>query len=464
MKGLTSRARKRLLDFFEEGVPISQIHGCFSAEVDGFDNLRFTVKDLAHEVYKARRLKMLGGDSRTLMTYMKKMQEGNDNFFHSIRLDPEGRLKDVIWVDGRSRAAYEEFGDVVCFDATYLTNKWIFQEWLLAMNNKAPAAILTDQAAAMRKPLEEFENDWTKFITDNNLNDNEWLSTLYSERHMWVPAYLRDYFWAGMKTTQRVESINSFFDGYVNLKTKLFEFPIKYAKAMHKRVCDETTADANCAKYVRRLVTGFKVEKFFQRMYTDTKFQEVQNECTRMMYCYCKESKIIDGNIIEYDVEDRVWIVPEGKSEEVITDRRRVFKATFNKDNLEVECQCRKFVTHGIMCKHMIQILDKNQVVEVPEQYVLRRWRKDILRKHKRVAVSYHNPNKYAAVKRYNKLMTEFEEICDVAAMVDEEAVSLVRNALLNIRSQVLQCRQKKAAESITLSLPDDGTDQNMET
>ncbi|XP_021762983.1 protein FAR1-RELATED SEQUENCE 8-like [Chenopodium quinoa] len=169
VKGITSRVKRRLIDFFEEGVPISQIHGCFATEVKGLDNLQFTVKDLSHVVYKARRLKMVGGDASTLMSYFRKMQEGNNNFFHSERLDPDGRLKDVIWVDGRSRAAYEEFGDVVCFDATYLTNsyelpfvnfvgvnhhgqtillgcalvshedcdtfRWIFEQWLLCMNN-----------------------------------------------------------------------------------------------------------------------------------------------------------------------------------------------------------------------------------------------------------------------------------------------------------------------------------------
>ncbi|XP_021776315.1 protein FAR1-RELATED SEQUENCE 6-like [Chenopodium quinoa] len=307
--------------------------------------------------------------------------------------------------------------------------------------------------------VQEFEKDWAELINEYNLESNDWLSNLYTERHMWVPAYMRDYFWAGMKITQRVESINSFFDGFVIRNTKLFEFPIKYAKAMEKHVRDETAADANCAKYVRRLVTGFKVEKYFQSLYTDTKFQEVQNECTQMMYCYYKESKMLDENTIEYDVDDRVWIVPEGKSEEVITNCRRYFTATFNKETMEVECQCRKFVTHGIMCKHMMQILDKHHVVEIPEKYVLRRWRKDILSKHTRVAVSYHDPNKYAAVKRYNKLMAEFEELCDTAAMVNDDAVTMVSKSLMHIRNEVQECRLRKAAESIPISFPDEATD-----
>ncbi|XP_028065018.1 uncharacterized protein LOC114268099 [Camellia sinensis] len=34
------------------------------------------------------------------------------------------RLRNLFWADAMSRAAYEEFGDVVSFDTTYLTNKY----------------------------------------------------------------------------------------------------------------------------------------------------------------------------------------------------------------------------------------------------------------------------------------------------------------------------------------------------
>ncbi|XP_021747121.1 protein FAR-RED IMPAIRED RESPONSE 1-like [Chenopodium quinoa] len=358
MKNFNSRARKRLENYFNLGVPVSQIHGCFRTEMGGSDPLSYTVKDLQHEVYRIRRLKMEGGDSAAMMTYFQEMQAANHDFFHSQRLDAEGRLKDVLWVDARSRASYEEFGDVLCFDATYLTNpydlpfvnfvgvnhhgqsillgsalvshedcdtyRWVFQQWLHCMNNTPPKAILTDQAASMRKPLEEvmptsrhrwciwhimrkiseklgkceryqylkvemkkvvyesftvmeFENKWNAFIVEYKLQNNDWLCDLYLERHMWVPAFMINYFWAGMKTTQRVESINSFFDGFLTRNTKLCEFPQKYAAAMDKRVGDETDADAKCSKYIRRLVSGFTVEDVFQKIYTDTKFQKVQN-------------------------------------------------------------------------------------------------------------------------------------------------------------------------------------------
>lgn len=58
-------------------------------------------------------------------------------------------------------------------------------------------------------------------IVEFNLYKNQWLGVLYDERHRWVPVYVKDIFWAGMSTTQRNESMNVFFDGYINPKTTL---------------------------------------------------------------------------------------------------------------------------------------------------------------------------------------------------------------------------------------------------
>jgi hypothetical protein len=52
------------------------------------------------------------------------MQSINDDFYFAIDFDDDGRLKNVFWADARSRTAYEDFGDVVTFDTTYLTNKY----------------------------------------------------------------------------------------------------------------------------------------------------------------------------------------------------------------------------------------------------------------------------------------------------------------------------------------------------
>ncbi|XP_021739064.1 protein FAR1-RELATED SEQUENCE 6-like isoform X2 [Chenopodium quinoa] len=302
--------------------------------------------------------------------------------------------------------------------------------------------------------VDEFESRWLEFMKKYGLEENEWLCDLFEERHMWIPAYMKEYFWAGMKTTQRVESINSFFDGFVNRKTKLYEFPKKYSKAMTSKVTDETEADAKSTKYVWRLVSGFKVEKVYQKLYADAKFQEIKKELSRMMYCYGREERVIDEHNVHYYLEDRVWIVPEGRSEEVITDRRRIYCVRFNRVTNEVSCDYCKFETFGIFCKHCIRVLDQNLVFKIPYKYILDRWRKDVVRKHTRVKVAYHDPSDTAEVKRFNKIMSEFEPICDEASAVDEDTVQMVLASLLKLRIEVKERRKKFIAQNGVQLLP----------
>jgi len=60
--------------------------------------------------------------------------------------------------------------------------------------------------------IDDFEEKWCSFIEKFEHQQNHWLTGLYNERHRWVPTLLRKYFWAGMSTTQRSESIHAFFD------------------------------------------------------------------------------------------------------------------------------------------------------------------------------------------------------------------------------------------------------------
>ena len=43
-------------------------------------------------------------------------------------------------------------------------------------------------------------------------------------------------FYVGMSTTQRSESINAFFDGYVNSKITLKQFVEKHKKAIENKI------------------------------------------------------------------------------------------------------------------------------------------------------------------------------------------------------------------------------------
>ncbi|XP_042950255.1 protein FAR1-RELATED SEQUENCE 5-like [Carya illinoinensis] len=110
-------------------------------------------------------------------------------FVYSIQVDENGCIGSCFWADARSRAAYQYFGDVVTFDATYLTNLykmpfvpffgvnhhhqtiifdcallvnetgesyvWLLRTWQEAMLGRAPSTIITDDDKAMAKAIVE---------------------------------------------------------------------------------------------------------------------------------------------------------------------------------------------------------------------------------------------------------------------------------------------------------------------
>ncbi|KAL2923440.1 Protein FAR1-RELATED SEQUENCE 8, partial [Bienertia sinuspersici] len=152
-------------DLIDAGVRQSQIYYALTSQLNGFENITFLLKDMHNAVQKDR------------------CKEFDEHECH------ENKLKDVVWVDARSRAVYLDFGDVICFDATYITNryelpfanfvgvnqhgksillgcslirsedsntyKWVMREWSQCMGDVQPGGIITDQSTPMANAIQE---------------------------------------------------------------------------------------------------------------------------------------------------------------------------------------------------------------------------------------------------------------------------------------------------------------------
>jgi len=156
-------------------------------DVGGYENLDFVERDVRNYIGQQRQALVMDGDGQALFNHFSRMRELNNDFFFEIDVDKENRITNVFWADGRSRAACVDFGDVVSFDTTYLTNKydmpfapfvgvnhhghsillgcgllsseatrtfiWLYTCWLRCMSNKAPHGIVTDQCKAMKNAI-----------------------------------------------------------------------------------------------------------------------------------------------------------------------------------------------------------------------------------------------------------------------------------------------------------------------
>ncbi|KAL7220338.1 hypothetical protein ACSBR2_013257 [Camellia fascicularis] len=312
------------------------------------------------------------------------------------------------------------------------TFTWLFKSWLAYMSRCPPNAIITDQDKAMKNAIQivfpnvrhrwclwhilkklpeklrgykeyeaikfgiqnavydsltkkEFEENWNKLIENYQLESNEWLFGLFEDRHQWVPAFVKDIFWAGMSTTQRSESMHVFFDGYINSKTTLKQFVEQYENALAKKE-----------------VVG-------------------QLHCNSSLYTQGPDFSV-------YEVSEDV---PFGENLRLAT-----FIVYFDKENFDRNCSCRLFEFRGIVCRHQIVVLMKERVHEISGKYILRRWNKNVKRCHSKVIINYNNSSMLPETRRYNKMFNVFNDVADLVTDC-ENRCDMVVEQLLELKGKL---------------------------
>ncbi|KAI8562666.1 hypothetical protein RHMOL_Rhmol03G0052300 [Rhododendron molle] len=371
----------------------------------GPSNLSWLAKDARNYGDKVRRLELKEGDAKAMHKYFIKMKADNEAFFYAMDLDEENRLKNVFWADARSREAFKEFGDVVTFDTTYLVNKWNMPfAPFVGVNHHGQSALFgcglilqedTDSfVCAVYDSLtkEECEKNWANLINTYHLEANEWLSGLYEERHRWAPAFVKDVFWAGMSTTQRSESMNAYFDGYVHSNTTLKEFVEQYDNALRNKVQKEEEEDARCFNKQAKNVSPYGFEDQFQDAYTLAKCKDFQTQVAGKIACSFTSMKVATDGILKFGIEEDIKVGEKG------------------------------FLKTGIVCKHIVMVWSRMKLNEVPEKYILQRWSKNVRRSYTRVKVSYANWERKPEWRRYDLMLVAFRKAADKA--MDFEAKS----------------------------------------
>lgn len=173
----------------EAGVKSTEIFEFFQVWSGGAENVQFLQMDCNNFISRERKKYLETQDAKTLLEYLENKQAEDPSFFYSVELDPDngGQICNFFWTDGQAIADYACFGDVICFDTTFQTNKsempfapiigtnhhrqtivfgaallfnessesfaWLFKAFLKAMSGKKPKTIFTDQCAAIAKAI-----------------------------------------------------------------------------------------------------------------------------------------------------------------------------------------------------------------------------------------------------------------------------------------------------------------------
>ncbi|KAK1589001.1 hypothetical protein Q3G72_029450 [Acer saccharum] len=320
---------------------------------------------------------------------------------------------------------------------------WLFRAWLTCILGRPPQAIITDQCKTLQAAVadvfprayhclsltrimqkvpeklkglfeyeairmaltrtvyyslrpEEFEAAWEDMIQCHGIRDHRWIQTLYEDRRRWVPVYLKEIFLAGMFPIQQIEVSTSLFEGYLDKNTPLKEFLDKYDQALQTSYQLEALADMDSRNSSYMLKSRCYFEFQLSKLYTNEILRKFGKEVEGMYSCFSTRQLSADGPNFTYTVKEQV---------ELNEDRRDSmdFEVFYNASEMEVLCTCGLYNFRGYLCRHALSILNQNGLEEIPPQYILSRWRKDIKRSyildHTCSGIDINNP-----VHRYDHL------------------------------------------------------------
>ncbi|GLU19636.1 hypothetical protein SLE2022_358740 [Rubroshorea leprosula] len=404
---------------------------------------------------------------------------------------------DTTYRSNRYRLPFAPFtgvnhhGQPVLFGCALLINEseasfvWLFKTWLAAMSGCPPVSITTDHDRVIRSAvtqvfpetrhrfckwhifkecqeklshvlsehptfeaelhkcvgfadsIEEFESCWSSLIDGYDLGEHEWLQGIYADRRQWVPVYLRDTFFAELSITQRSDSMNSYFDGYVNASTTLQQFVKQYEKALESRHEKEVKADYDTINTAPVLKTPSPMEKQASELYTRKLFIKFQEELVETLTFLA--TKVED--------EEATTTYQVAKFEEI----HKAYHVSFNILEMKASCSCHMFEFSGLLCRHILTVFRVTNVLTLPPRYVLKRWTRNaksgvLLEDH---SGDLLNGSRESLTVRYNNLRHEALKYVD-EGVKSVETYNVAINTLREAANKVALAKKNAGKFAIT--------------
>lgn len=299
---------------------------------------------------------------------------------------------------------------------------WLFRAWLTSVLGRPPQVIIADQCEALQISLadvfprashcislsdimrkvpqklggvldyeaietaicravydslkpEQFEALWEGMIQQHGLGDHKWLQGLYENRRRWVPVFMKDTFLAGVLSIKSGNIVSSFFQEYLGEHTSLKQFFEQYDQALQSHHQLEALADEDSKNSSFMLKSRCYFELQLCKLYTNEILEKFEREVEGMYCCFSTRKLNAEGPLLTYVMKEHVEM--EGSRRDA-----REFEVSYNESDMEIQCNCGLFNSKGYLCRHALSVLTQNGIEEIPAQYVLPRWRKDVKRNY----------------------------------------------------------------------------------
>ncbi|EYU35024.1 hypothetical protein ABFS82_02G078100 [Erythranthe guttata] len=437
---ITESDKNRILMFAKTGISVQQMMRLLELEKcvePGY--LPFTEKDVRNLLQSFRKVDP-EDESVDLLRMCRSIKDKDPSFKFEFTLDGNGRLENIAWSYASSVQSYEIFGDAVVFDTTHrltafdmplgiwvgMNNygmpcffgcvllreenlrsfSWALKAFTTFMNGKAPQTILTDQnmclkdAIGMEMPttkhalciwlivakfpswfnavlgeryndwktefyrlynletIDDFELGWRDMVNSFGLHTNRHIASLYALRNLWALPFLRSHFFAGMTTPSHSKSINAFIQRFLSAQTRLAHFLEQVAVAVDfkDQAGEQQTMQQNIQNI--SLKTGAPMESHASSVLTPFAFSKLQ------------EQLVMAAHYASYQMDGGDFLV---RHHTKLEGGRKVYWAP--REGI-ISCSCHQFEFSGILCRHALRVLSTGNCFQIPERYLLLRWRR----------------------------------------------------------------------------------------
>ncbi|XP_027172026.1 protein FAR1-RELATED SEQUENCE 5-like [Coffea eugenioides] len=343
---------------------------------------------------------------------------------------------------------------------------WVLQTLVDANGGKKPISIITDGDPAMKKAIkniipearhrlcswhlqrnakynankafmkrfsscmhnnwspQRFEREWEKAVIECGIKDSEWVKSVYKKRDKWATAYLRDHFFAGMKSTQRCEKMNDVLKIHLTGELKLFEFMRAFDLGVAAIRHEENRLIAETEQTSLLPTTDMPwIEEHAAEIYTRNIFLIVRNAIKGQgMY---NRSDLIDDGV------HKIHFVEHSRE----NGRFRVQQTILGG---MLACSCMMFETLGLPCTHMFRIMLLEGIERIPDFLIMKRWtRKAREEFHRGATVVQNVADDVTELARYGRLMAGCKPMCLYASKTDvgyERILSIIERETPEVR------------------------------
>ncbi|XP_057998536.1 protein FAR1-RELATED SEQUENCE 5-like, partial [Hevea brasiliensis] len=313
---------------------------------------------------------------RGLSNVVKRSLEANDiagiRPSKSIRLlevqfwwsKKDGMFRNMLWIHPQGRAAYEKFHDIICFNTTYLVNRYRMPFCNISMVDIHPHAILTDQCESIRAAIREVMPETRhRFCLWHILSK-------VSEKFKGVEDFTKatNEFKALIFDSLMIEMFETNWNNF--LTNTLKQFVEQYEMAIRGKNEKELLSEFISKNRVVNYISPFGWERKFQHAFTHAMFKLIQEQVKRLWYCDVNPPNE-DEESNEHGTER--YNILEGC---IINDwyhKEFVYRVEHRENEQYFNCNCKSFDSSGILCCHILKVIVTKGIEKM--EYVKRQLR-----------------------------------------------------------------------------------------